>query len=638
MIARIVPVKRTPRNVSVFDYKVPQELETTIQPGQLVVVELRKTKEFGIVVELLTTHDPNVAYKNLDSITYTFPLIPPQNQKFLSKLSTIYATSLATVYKTSLLPLQKRKLKKVTLTNLDKTISKKYSESYALYTDEVNHDALFSSVAAYKVTLVLVPEKQSLPSTQKKIEQHFSGDIIIWHSDLSEKEKFELWLKVRNAKQPLIILGTRSAITLPFTSLDHIIIDEEHSEQYKSYDQQPKYHARDMVKHLAEIYGSTLVYASFSPSFEMYYRIAKEKMACTVDQKPHNSELLFQSNNVKLNTIRIIEHIQKPGEKRICSITTEEKILSIGRENSSDMVIMVQRKGFATLVVCKNCGHIETSQETGLPMVFRKDTGLLHSSHNHETRSLPTSCSKCRSTILLLQGIGTEKVASYISELFSSEGISMPVYRIDDNTEESVLQELLTSKKPRILIGTEKVFSYIRPAETQLYSILDLDRSLALPEYNALEHTVHLLQKIYIFKSPSAEFILETTSAEKPIFKFFAEPDRVYREELSIRKKLGLPPYLCMIKYSIGSPNTFAAKKLAQTLNQLLTLKLTEHKISATISEIYEAHPTFQKGMHWNNILLKTPKQNVERIADMIHTILPPGSTIDVNPLSTLSP
>ncbi len=639
MIVRIVPVKRTPRAVSVFDYLVPSSLESKVRKGQLAVIELRKTKEFGVIVEILHEHNPEFAYKELDALVHDIPLVPETTQQFLQLLSSIYATSLATVYKTALLPLQKRKLKTITLNPLpENTTETGFSESYELYTTATEHERIISSSDISGTTLILVPEISLLESTKKIIERAYTGTIVVWHSDLSDKEKFTQWLTVRNATDsPLVVIGTRSALTLPFTNIKKIILDREQDGQYKSYDQQPKFHARDMACELARINGSRITYTSFSPSFGMYYHIAKKNVPCMVDNQPYTSGLLFNPSTIE-SSISLIEHIPQPGDKRICSITTEEHIVHVAKENRRDIVILVQRKGFATLIVCKDCGHIETSRETGLPMVFYRERNIMEAAYTHEERPLPRVCTACGSTLVLLQGIGDEKVAEHITRLFVHAGIKMPVIIVDDETPSSTLKELETLGHPRVIVGTIKALSHIRERQTGLFVMLDLDRYLAVPEYHALENTIHIINEVRYRKNPDTPFIIESTRIDKPLFKLFSEPDRLYRTELGIRQKLNLPPYTTLTKYTIAGSTKAASKKNTQIFQEIMARRLTEFNISAKMSPIFETHPTYYQRQYWHGMIITMKNKSYRVHAENLHTRLPLGVVVDYNPTNTLSP
>ncbi len=638
MIASIAPLKRLPRSSSIFDYAVPHDLEKNIQPGQLVIVEFRKKKEYGIVLSTSTTMNTDYAYKPLDSIVHTTPLFLLQHRQLLREISILYGVSIATLCKTSVLPLQKRKLKKLELLPDSAPFSTKpaSSNSYFLYQNEVEHALLFSQIKNFHTTLILVPEISKLSSVEKFATNNSSAKIIVWRSDLSIKEKFDLWLQIRNNTEPLIVIGTRSAITLPFTRLDQIIMDFEHDEQYKNYDQQPKFHTRDMVGILTRLYACNCTYASFSPSFELYYSIVKDTLLCNMGTRTYTSGLLFTTQG-RADSIRIIEHTQFSQKDQVCSITTEEAIVTRARENTTDIVILVQRKGYATMVICSDCGHVETSLDARLPMIYRKETKMMYAPYSSETRPLPLTCSVCASTKLRLQGIGTEKVATYFSHLFKKEGISLPVFRIDDNTESSVFGHL-ESTAPRLLIGTEKVLSYIRYNQTSIFAILDLDRFLAIPEYNSFEHIVHLIDEFNYHRYENSQLLFEVSSGEKNIFKLFAERDRVYRTELSLRQTLSYPPYQSMIKYTLSSVSPAHARTLANNLRHTIALRLTEHHIPATLSEIYETHPNFEKRKYWYGILLKTEAKYIPSIAELLHPFLPRECIVDIHPLSVLSP
>ncbi len=637
MIASIVPVKRLPRHSFLFDYKIPTELESKVAVGQLIIIELRKKLEFGIIVALSTEENSSYAYKEITKLVHEVPLIPDSTQKLLVTISKRYGTALSTIYKTTLLPLQKRKLKSIALEPGNKKyVRETMTEEYFLYRDASEYSALFSKINTEHSTLITVPEVQYIQLVKNEIEKKIAMPIIEWHSDMSQKEKFDIWLRIRNNTGPIVVIGTRSALTLPFITLDTIIMDREHDDQYKSYDQQPKIHAKDIVPLLGELHKAHIIYSSFSPSFESYYKISKEQLPCTVGESTYTGGLLFNSKQSLYKGIRFIEHTPLAKSSKICSLQTEDELLKIGSEGTHDAVVIVQRKGFATSVVCRDCGHIERSEKTGLPMVYQSSTNTLYSSHEGESKPLPLSCPVCGSTIIVLSGIGTEQVESYLIKLFRDNTITTPIIRIDETTPLS--PKKFQKTQSAILVGTEKALPYIRGKQTALYTILDIDRQLAIPEYTATERALHLVDELCYLSEPESQLILETTSTNKPFFTFASAKDRLYRTELSFRQQLGYPPYKLMVKYTLGSLRPHDARRTAEDFARQILVTLTEHNISASLDGPYETHPRFDKRMYWWGILLKINHSDINLIVRHIHSSLPTSCIVDIHPISILSP
>lgn len=638
MIATIVPLRRLPRSFSVCDYLVPDTLRESIAIGQLVHIPLRSTREFGIVVNLSATLDPTFGYKEIESIAHITPLVPAYTMHFLASLALQYAVSLSTLYKTSLLPIQKRKITKISLSPLlqPQIHDTSPSPTYVLYHNEDEYMSILQNISPDNVTLFLVPEVQDIPSVQT-ILNTLALPIYVWHSELTIKQKFDTWLAIRNEIHPHIVIGTRSAVTLPFTTLDTIIMDREHSDQYKNYEQQPRYHTKDVVQTLARIHGAALVYADFSPSCESYYHIAKKHFPTTIGTQPYTDGLVFATQqSTHKQPLRLIEHTHTPRTPRICADSTEQTILDKLEQDKSDVAVILERKGYATAVVCKECGHIERSHNTGLPMVYRASTNRLYAPYTKESRPMPTTCDTCTSHMITLSGIGTEQVESYFRDILTTHHIDADIIRIDDHTVGVDTQK--GNKKPTLYIGTTKLLSHTTPTSISLYALLDAGRTLSLPEYTAPARLRHLIDEIEYIRLPTSDFIIETTSLETPFFTSLGQKDRFYRTELNMRQKLGYPPYQTMIKYVCGALRATDALHRATRLSHDISRRLTKHTLPATVSDPYDTHPNFAKRMYWYGILLQADPAHIDAIIQAIHPALPHGCIVDINPISILSP
>jgi len=638
MIATIVPLRRLPRSFSVCDYLVPTELDTSIALGQLVHIPLRSTQEFGIVVDLSATLDPTFAYKEIETIIHTTPLVPLHTMHLLASLALRYAVSLSTLYKTSLLPIQKRKITKISLSPLlqQQLHTTSLSPTYSLYRNKDEYKNIVENISTDGVTLFLVPEVQDIASAQTVLST-LTLPIYVWHSELSIKQKFDTWLAIRNETQPHIVIGTRSALTLPFTQLHSIVMDKEHSDQYKNYEQQPRYHTKDVIQKLAQIHGATLVYADFSPNCEAYYHIAKKHFPATIGTELYTDGLIFTADqSAQKKPIRLIEHTRTARTPRICSDATEQAIIDTLTHGASDVAIILERKGYATAVVCKDCGHIERSHTTGLPMVYRASTHRLYAPYTKESRPMPTTCDTCKSHMITLSGIGTEQVESYFTNMFATQHINASIIRIDDRTVDVDKQE--ASQKPTLYIGTTKLLSHTTPASISLYALLDAGRTLSLPEYTAPAHLRHLIDEIEYLRLSTSDFVIETTSLETPFFASLGQKDRFYRTELNMRQKLGYPPYQTMIKYICGALTASDALHRATSLSRDISRRLTKLSLSATVSDPYDTHPNFSKQMYWYGILLQANHDTVDAIIQAIHPALPHRCIVDINPISILSP
>jgi len=618
MIASVIPIKRMPRHLSPFDYRVPDTLEGKILVGQLVRIPLRKSIEFGLVFSIKNTDTQEGGVKDIDSLVHEEPLVSGKQLDLIQTMGTWYGISMATIAKMMLLPMQKRKLKTIALSPDNLTTKKSPGKTtYHHYKTPGDHKNTLQNISQDQ-TLILVPETQHIDEVFDLLTPEQQEETLAWYSGLSTKEKFEKWLQVRNSEKRIII-GTRGAVLLPYQHLENIIIDFEHKENHKHWDQTPRFHTKDVAGHLAQTHGATLHLMSHSPSVESYFHIHKKNFqtAKNLELRTPDFEFINMANE------------RRGGNYDILSNTLQEKLL----EAKQDVFLYINKLGYASTVGCNDCGKVQRCEYCTLPLIYHEKTKTLECRYCRTKKSMIPQCKTCKSTIVQMFGVGTEQVETHVRKLLG-ENHAHDIVRVDS----TVASPPTTSDRPRILIGTKMAFSHVRWEHTGLIVFLDIDQEFRIPEFGAGERAWHTLHEVEYRKHEDATCLVQTVDPGHLVPRSLTEPDRFYRTDLNLRRSLGYPPYMYLVRYFYGHPNQNLAKSQAEKLFELFGEGLTKRQKSITVLPPLEMHPRYYRGKFWYTILVKVSTETWQEDLVMMNKLVPNTWRIDPNPISILSP
>ncbi|PJA89906.1 MAG: primosomal protein N' [Candidatus Magasanikbacteria bacterium CG_4_9_14_3_um_filter_32_9] len=601
-----------------FDYKIPIELEKSIQIGQLVKIPFRRSSLFGIVFEITAETEIKGGAKEIEKIILETPILTSKYIKFGMLCAKFYGVSPTIFFRMMLPPLQARKLQKVKLNKIKEVVKKPKKTKFFIYKNLEEQKKYLTKIIS-EPTLILVPEKEDLENILNLLPKE---GVISWHSGLTEKEQFDTWFKIRNGEKKIIV-GTRGAIFLPIPNLKNIVIDKEHHEGHKHWDQNPRYHTKDIANLYAKIFGIQTNLMDFSPSSESYFYIYKE-----IYNVPKNTKQKISSPPKELPKIINMVNERKGKNYSSFSWEVEQKM----KEETGDIFLYINRRGLAGCLICNNCGHIERCEKCNLPLVTHENTKTLQCHYCKIKKNNFNQCLKCRSVNIKNFGTGTQGVEKELKKILPHKEI----YRIDGDDENVEFK----NEDQRIIVGTAKAFRNIRWEKTKLIIFVNIDTELNLPEFGAQEKIWHLIQKVQFIKEKNCLFFIQTLSPDYFLFKSLFEPDRFYRMDLNGRKALSYPPYNFIVKYIYGHENEFTAHKEAEKLYNTLTNKAKTCKILGPL----QSTPMFYRRKYWFVVLLKKKLNETEEnrytiykeIAE-INKEIPSDWRIDPNPLSLLS-
>ena len=422
-----------------------------------------------------------------------------------------------------------------------------------------------------KTALLLVPEISLTIQTMNFFKNYFKENIAILHSSLSDREKYNEYLKIKR-KDVRVVIGVRSAIFAPLENLGVIIIDEEHSDTYNEYSKNPKYSTKDIAIFRSEYNNAKLVLASATPLVKDYYLAEKT-------QEYKLLKLLNKYNDLKLN-IKIID-LKENKTLSYFSKELKEKILE-KLKNHEQVILFLNRKGYANYVMCASCGEVKKCPNCDISLTYYKNDNQLRCSYCEHSEKYINFCDKCHEKDLNIMGVGTEKLEEELNTLFKD----YKVLRMDMDTtrKKGSYEKIINDFKNHlydILVGTQMIAKGLDFENVTLVGVINADQSLMIPSYNAIENTYSLLSQVSGRSGRSnkkGEVIIQTYNPDNYGINEVVKQDyeSFYRQEIEIRKKLLYPPFSNMLTLKVKSINIDLVKEHIIKIYKYLKLNLEE--------------------------------------------------------------
>lgn len=402
---------------------------------------------------------------------------------------------------------------------------------------EVYLQALEAVIAQGKQALVLVPEIGLTPQTIKRFQQRFNVPIIILHSAMSEKARLSAWLQCQQGSVAIVI-GTRSALFTPFKRLGMVIIDEEHDSSYKQQEGW-RYHARDLAIVRAKIEDVPIILGSATPSLETLNNAkASRYQYLQLTERAGNAELAKQTV-LDIKGLVLAAGLSQP------LITQIKKHL----DNDNQVILFLNRRGFAPLLICHDCGWIAECPRCDKPYTYHQKQHKLICHHCDSHRPIPNQCPKCGSTHLVPIGYGTEQLELQLRQLFPD----IPVSRIDrDSTSkkgalDNYLNEINRGGK-HILVGTQILAKGHHFPDVTLVGIIDVDGALFSSDFRATERFAQLYTQVSGRagrENKTGEVILQTYHPEHSLLNILLQQGyQAFAEQTLLERQItSLPPF-----------------------------------------------------------------------------------------------
>ena len=392
--------------------------------------------------------------------------------------------------------------------------------------------------------VVLVPEIALTGQLITAFQEVFADDIVVLHSQLSLAERNDSIFRVRRGDAGIII-GARSALFTPANDVGAIILDEEQDMSYKQ-DESPRYHARVVAEILARRHGAILVLGSATPSLESYARAQAGELTLLTMPERIGSQPLPQVRAVDMR-----EELRR-GRRTIISLALRE-LLTETLARHEQAIIMLNRRGYSTFIMCRSCGAVITCADCGLPLVYHAN-GALVCHHCDLRAAVPETCPKCGSRYIKYFGSGTEKLEEELGQLLPAARL----VRMDRDTtgRKFAHTEILTQFRRRnfdILLGTQMVAKGHDLPGVQAVGIISADASLNLPDFRAAERCFMLITQTAGRAGrhgARGEVIVQTYNPEHYAVQAALRQDyeAFYAREIELRRELFYPPFSRLVK------------------------------------------------------------------------------------------
>ncbi len=402
---------------------------------------------------------------------------------------------------------------------------------------EVYLQVIDSVIQENKQVLVMIPEIGLTPQTIRRFQERFSVPVIALHSGLTEKQRLQAWIQIRQGKKAIVI-GTRSAIFSPFKNLGVIIVDEEHDISYKQQDMF-RYHARDLAIMRVHFNNIPIVLGSATPALETFYKAEQAKF--------HYLSLPERAGNALMPAFTVIDIRNKSLEQGLSQELLGE--MKVHLEAGNQVMLFLNRRGFAPILLCHSCGWMVTCKRCDKRMTYYQHTKRLHCHHCESQKFSPKTCESCGYAELIPVGLGTERLELALETHFPN----VPIARMDrDNTQRKGAMEALLdgvqSGHYRILVGTQMLAKGHHFPNVTLVGIVDADGGFFSSDFRAIERMGQLLMQVSGRAGrmdKAGKVMIQTHHPDHPLLhQLFKESYEKFAESLlEERAAASLPPY-----------------------------------------------------------------------------------------------
>lgn len=560
---------------------------------------------------------------------------------------------------------------------------------------EIYLRAVAETLAQGRQAVVLVPEIALTPQTVQRFLARFAGRVGVLHSRLSDGERYDTWRRVRRG-EVAVLVGPRSALFAPFPRLGLIVVDECHDEAYYQSDRPPHYHARWVAQEYARITGAVCLLGSATPEVTTYHRARqgqltylhlpdrilahREQVRTWLEeqgnrrapgegtlpqgsvQTPKSRSAGTQGTGAAPRGLVPSPQIFRQGEGealfaplppvQVVDMRAELRAGHTGifsrpllealdetLRRGEQAILFLNRRGTATYVFCRDCGHVLRCPRCEIPLTYHREQGRLVCHHCGYTRRMPKKCPVCGGTRIRAYGAGTERVEAEVRRYFpQARTLRWDAESVRGKAGHEIILSHFVHRRADVLIGTQMLAKGLDLPFVTLVGVVLADVGLTLPDYRAAERTFQVLTQVAgrAGRSPlGGRVVLQTYQPEHYVIQAAARHDVAgfYATELTYRRRLGYPPFARLVRLLLRHPDEETARRQAEELAARLRAAIRREGFRAT--QMVGPAPCFfarEAGQYRWHIILRGPDPT-PLLRDMR---LPPGWDVEVDPPSLL--
>ena len=530
-------------------------------------------------------------------------------------------------------------------TKVSNAIEKQEYKKYLLYgvtgsgKTEIYLQLIEKVINEGKSAIMLVPEISLTPQMINRFIERFGKDIIaVLHSKLSVGERYDSWERIENG-EARIVIGARSAIFAPVCNLGIIIIDEEHDSSYKS-EMAPRYNAKEVATQIAKYNNIPLLLGSATPDIVTFYKAQNEDIELL--------KLSKRANNSSLPNVQVVDLKQElaNGNRTMISVKLY-KLIQENLKNKKQTILFLNRRGFSTFVMCRDCGYVAKCKNCNISLTYHKKEEKLKCHYCGYEEEIHKICPECGSKKIKYFGTGTQKLELEINKIFpTASTIRMDIDTVTKKNSHEEILEKFNKDKIDILIGTQMIVKGHHFPNVTLVGVVSADGSLNIDDYRASERTFDILVQVAGRagrENLQGNVIIQTYNPDNYSIQYAKKQnyDEFYNVEIKLRNQLRYPPFCDIIMFGISGETEEIVSKTAEKLYRNLKEQIEKEQIIANVLKPLPAPIDKIKNRYrWRIIIAKVNDKLIDIINECLYSkeILKNNARIiaDINPTNMM--
>ncbi|MEC4675687.1 MAG: primosomal protein N' [Nitrospirota bacterium] len=626
-----------PINLGPLTYKCPEGLKESARPGMMVVAPLKNKPTKGIIFNR-NSSPPNGRIKEFSEVLGDSPVLGKGILDLIKWMSGYYIAHEGLVLKQTL-PVEifvKTKAKKPRkpisanngtefpavpekeLSEIITSISEDKFSTFLMHSPSVLYEFSTASKLLESTTnvILLLPEISQANLLYVSLSKTFGERVCVLHSEISKGRRSDFIDGIISGRHDIVI-GTRYALLAPLKKVSLIMVLNEHSESYKP-EEGIRYNFRDAAIMRGFFEKTTVLLTSVTPSVDSYFNALVNKYRLV---KPRLS--------VSRPSIKIVDmRFEKTLKSKLSKTVYEASRKYIGR--GGKIMFVINRRGYSSMLLCKECGMIEHCADCKIPLVIYKNENELRCRYCGKVDILPERCGRCGSYDLELPGAGTQGLQEVAEKIFGVEAARFDSDKAKKKSDIEYLMKKIASPSTKIVIGTKMMTGRLIPNKKfSMAAVLNIDTSLNLPDFRATEKAYHEMALISELVEPDGEVIIQTRFPQNPVFKRFRANEYAdfVKEEILLRKELNYPPYSKLMNITFDGDDKFADNVIKTIKDQHMDIGILGPTVIRN-----------KKGRNEFSILLMSANRNIlnkvaRAVLDKSGRGKGPEIRIDVDPL-----
>lgn len=470
-----------------------------------------------------------------------------------------------------------------------------------------------------KQVLYLLPEIAITTQITERLSRFLGDKLLVYHSGFSDHERVEIWNRLLHSKDPMVVLGVRSSLFLPFSNVGLVIVDEEQEPSYKQQEPAPRYHARNAAIMLAHMHGGKVLLGSATPSLDSYFNARTGKYGLVSLNTRFGEALAPQIHLVNVRELKR-KKIMKEGVFSPLLKDTVTAALDAGEQ----VILFQNRRGFSLMMECSSCGNVPHCLYCDVSLTYHKRYHRLVCHYCGYSVPLSSHCPSCGSNDMKLVGFGTEKVEEEISGLFPDARTE----RLDMDTARTrkAYERILTDfrdGKTQILVGTQMLAKGLDFENVSVVGILHADNLMNFPDFRAHERAFQLMLQVSGRagrRHKQGTVVIQTSQPEHVLLQMVQSFDynSMAHLHLSERKMFHYPPYSRLITLILRSKDERVLERMSAAYAVALKGELKKYVFGPFVPPVTKVQSLYIRQIMLK-IALSMPILTIRDILDRVH-------------------